>query len=309
MSKTYGELTESAIGILMREVVSRVMQFVRESRHSFIAKQKGTKPDGRIDWVTDIDVRAQVYMIRLLRENFPTYGIVAEEEGLSIPAQKPTLNRWFSFDPIDGTRAFVHHHSHGISVMLALMEGDRVIASIIGNVMTNEVLYFRPGSKKTHQLDRFSENRLLNKIDRNIPLAKQYLLLRDPAEVHDEHVRRLIQLQPSPLFEKYESTGGSIGLSMSRLWTGEVGGAILRSGIQKPWDICPVIGFTQRLGFTFFSISIMHENKDGIVTLWQTKLRAQQEPFLLNTDVLVIHKSRIPELAEWCIKTGMKIEL
>lgn len=309
MSKQYGNLTESAIGILMREIVSRVMQFVRQSRHSFEEEQKGIKPDGGIDWVTNIDKNAQDYTIRLLKENFPTYGIVAEEKGLSVSSKNPTRHLWFSFDPIDGTRAFVHHHSQGISVMLALMDDDRVIAVCIGDIMTGEMYYFRPGSDQTHHLDSQSKARLLNTLPRDLPLSKQYLLLRDPSELHSESTRRILQIKPHPLFKKYSSTEGSIGLSMSRLWKGEVGGAILRAGKQNPWDICPVLGLTKRLGFVFFSIVSFPEDKDGCVHLIQTHLKAYRTAFHINTDILVIHENAIPELAAWCEIEGIQFHI
>ena len=310
MSRKYGNLTESAIGIVMRDIVSRVASFVRKSRHTFEAEHKGIKPDGRVDWVTNIDKEAQAMAIRLLQENMPTIGIVAEEQkGIAIPSKAPTKSLWFSLDPIDGTRAFVHHFSFGISVMLALMDDDQVIAVCICDIMTEEMYYFRPGSEKTHHLDAKSGQRLLNELPRDIPLSEQYLLIRDPVEVHNDMTRRLLQIKPHPLFKKYESTSGSIGLSMTRLWKGEVGGAILRAGDQNPWDICPVIGLMERLGFVFFSIFSFPEDKDGRVYLATTHLDASRSVFTTNTDILVIHENNIPELAEWCATEGIVFEL
>lgn len=310
MANRYGNITESAIGIVMRDVVSRVASFVRRSRHTFEAEHKGIKPDGRIDWVTNIDKQAQAMAIRLLQENMPTIGIVAEEQnGLAIRSKAPTKSLWFSLDPIDGTRAFVHHYSYGISVMLALMDGDQVIAVCIGDIMTGEMYYYRPGSDKTHHLDAQSGSRLLNELPRDVPLSQQYLLLRDPAEVHNKETRRLLQITPHPLFKKYESTGGSIGLSMTRLWKGEVGGAILLAGNQHPWDICPVLGLTERLGFVLFGIVSFPEDKDGCVHLMRTNLKASRQTFVTNSDLLVIHEKAIPELAEWCKEEGMQLDL
>jgi len=307
MQRTYGSLTEAAIGVLMRDVVSRLADHVQRKRFSFKAKHKGIKDDGKIDWVTDIDVQVQGVMKRLLLERFPTFGIIAEEGGLSIPAKKPTETLRFTGDPIDGTRAFVHYHSGGISVMLALMDGDHVIAVCIEDVMTKEVYYFRPGSKKTHHLSPNNKPRLLNKIPRNLPLIDQYVLIRDPVEEHDEVTRRLLQLRPHPLFKKHHTAEGSIGLSMARLWKGEVGAAILRPGKQTPWDTCPVIGLANRLGFRFLAITPVSLSDSTPALIFQT-MKTVQHTYRTGTDMLVIHENHLPELAAWCASEGLRIE-
>jgi fructose-1,6-bisphosphatase/inositol monophosphatase family enzyme len=290
----------------MRDIVSRVASFVRKSRHTFEAEHKGIKPDGRIDWVTNIDKEAQRMAIRLLQENMPSIGIVAEEQnGIAIPSKEPTKSLWFSLDPIDGTRAFVHRFSFGISVMLALMDEDKVIAVCICDIMTEEMYYYRPDSENTHHFDAKSGQRLLNELPRDIPLSQQYLLIRDPVEVYNDMTRRLLQIKPHPLFRRYESTSGSIGLSMTRLWKGEVGGAILRAGDQNPWDVCPIIGLMERLGFVYFKIIPNQEEHN--LCLSQIHLIASRSIFTIDCDMLVIHKSNILELTRWCIEEGICI--
>lgn len=309
MRKTYGNLTEAAIGVLIREIVARMMKMVRTERFNFVPTIKGYRDSGKPDWVTDIDPKVQKAMTRLIQEYLPTCGIIGEEDGLSIPAKAPTLHLCTAGDPIDGTRAFVFKHSGGISVMLALASDDKIICVCIGDVMTDEMYYFRPGSKKTHHLDPRSASRLLNKIPRDLSLKEQYVLLRDPAELHNKTTQRLLHHEPDKkLFKSNHTAEGSIGLSMARLWKGEVGAAILQAGKQTPWDSWPVIGITERLGFCFFAInpatSIVHCD-----SLTQTRLLVSKEVYRTNTDILVIHESHVPELTAWCIQQGFEIKL
>jgi len=35
----------------------------------------------------------------------------------------------------------------------------------------------------------------------------------------------------------------------ARLWKGEIGGYVIKAGIQQPWDLLPVWGISEKLGF------------------------------------------------------------
>lgn len=309
MSDIYGDLNASHIGATMREGVERAIRLIRNKRFTFELTQKGTKKDGRPDWVTDADIEAQEMYTRLLRGRFPLFGILGEEAGLHVACTHPTENFWFSVDPLDGTSAYKRIQSHGIATMIALMHNHKVIAVAMGDVMTGEIYYYRPESEKTHRLDVHQhEYKQLLSIDPERVLEDQFVLLRDPVEWHSETTRRLVNMLSQKLFCSYEITGGSIGLSMARLWKGEVGAAILRPGTQNPWDICPVIGMTERLGFVFFSIP----NKillDGGTKLSLTRLLPSAFPFTFQNDMLIIHESRIQELETWCQCVGFTLEL
>lgn len=302
-------LNGALIGSTMRDCVERAIRIIRDKRFTFEPILKGVRPNGRKDWVTDADTDAQVMYAKVLRERFPLFGIIAEEANLYVECSHPAGNYWFSVDPLDGTSAFKRKQSHGIGTMIACMYDSEVIAVAIGDVLTGEIYYYRPDSEKTHRLDVHQHDyKEVLSIDTDLPLSEQYVLLRDPIENHSNGTQRIVQVRPHPLFDSHEITGGSIGLSMARLWKGEVGAAILRPGLQKPWDICPVIGITNRLGFVFFSIVSFPENKDGRIYLSQTHLKASPQPFPINTDVLILHESRVPELANWCKQEGLIFE-
>lgn len=292
------------IGSTMRDCVERAIRLIREKRFTFEFTQKGVRPDGRKDWVTDADTEAQMMYAKVLRERFPLFGIIAEEADLRVVCTHPAGNYWFSVDPLDGTSAFKRKQSHGIGTMIACMHDNEVIAVAIGDVMTGEIYYYRPDSEKTHRLDvhQHNYNQVLS-VDTEISLREQNMLLRDPVEKHSSTVRFLSRLHPNPLFDSHEITGGSIGLSMARLWKGEVGAAVLRPGIQKPWDWCPVLGMTKRLGFLFFFVN--HHFDPGLVA-WNP---SAGQSFKTDYDCLIIHESRFQELSTWCQKYSIGIKL
>lgn len=300
-------LTGAAVGSLMKDAVRRVIASIHASRFDFLAETKGTKSDGGTDWVTNADKQAQSIYVKLLREWFPTFGIIAEEDNLSIPCTHPILNVWFTVDPLDGTSAFVRGQSHGIGTMLSLMVNNEVVAVCVGDILTGEIYSYRPDSDQTHRIDRNGLAKQLE-IDRKRPLLDQYILLRDPVEDHDPITRFILQRRPHPIFKSHEITGGSIGISMARLWKGEVGAAMLRPGFQTPWDTCPVIGISQRLGFLFYACSTLSQPANNVPLFELQKMSPMKSTFKTDSDILIVHETRIPELMNWCDSEGLFFE-
>ncbi len=298
MQSSFGSLNGAVIGALMKDAVRRVIQCIRHNRFDFKQESKGLKEGGGTDWVTNADRLAQEIYVKLLHEWFPTFGIVAEENDLSVPCTEPSCHIWFSVDPLDGTSAFVRRQSDGIGTMLALMIDERVIAVCIGDVMTGEMYYYRPDSEKTHRID-LNGSFIPLCIDPTRTLKKQNVLLRDPVEMHSPSARELLRLSPNPIFKSHLITNGSIGISMAKLWKGEVGAVILPPGKQTPWDSCPIIGITQRLGFTFFNLDF--DSHTGTRSLGAiTNIPALNETWFSAKEWLVIHKSRTKELLANC---------
>jgi myo-inositol-1(or 4)-monophosphatase len=71
----------------------------------------------RIDLVTDADHNSERYIIKAIREHYPTHTIVAEESGEHIGQDDW---RWL-VDPLDGTVNFAHRIPH-FCILLALQE-------------------------------------------------------------------------------------------------------------------------------------------------------------------------------------------
>ncbi|MEM9489762.1 MAG: inositol monophosphatase family protein, partial [Myxococcota bacterium] len=253
MSESYGVINAHVVGTLMKEAVRRAIVAIRAQRFTFEARVKGVGPTGSPDLVTTADRAAQRVFVKLLRDWFPTFGVVAEEDDLSVPCTEPGQDLWFSVDPLDGTKAFVRRQSTGIGTMIALACDGEVVAACVGDVMTQEVYATRPESAEVYRISEFGVAEQLA-INADRTLAEQWLQLRDRPTNYSPTVQALVS-RDQPLFRAFEVTNGSIGVGMARLWKGEVAGAVIRPGLGTPWDLCPVLGICRKLGFVFVSIA------------------------------------------------------
>lgn len=244
-----GTMNGPVAGIVMRDLVRRVTEMAQRELFRFTAHDKTVDYKEGRDVVTTIDLAAQDIYERLLRECFPDYGIVGEERGLRIPCA-PDLDIWFSVDPVDGTKALERLQSHGISTMIALIHNGVVIAAAIGDIMTGEVFYHRPGSTTVHRLAR--DHQVVDLLPNNKPLGDQYLLAREnPLHLTPGLTALCVSNKQDKrgLFRDLEVSGGSIGCMYARLWKQEVGAILLQMSKSTPWDLMPLIGATALLNY------------------------------------------------------------
>jgi myo-inositol-1(or 4)-monophosphatase len=117
------------LAVKMAREVGRLLRghFGRDIR----VKEKGDR-----DLVTDIDLKAEKKIIRLIKKNYPEDNILSEE------SEQATFNSDFKWviDPIDGT----HNYIRGIEnfgTSIALAHKDRVVLGVIHLPMSDE-LYF-----------------------------------------------------------------------------------------------------------------------------------------------------------------------
>jgi len=112
------------------------------------------KGSGRFDPVTHADREAERGMRRLIRERYPTHGILGEELGHDSVGEGLT---WV-LDPIDGTRSFIIG-SHAWGTLIALYNGQRAILGVLDQPCTHErftgsrrgtVLSYVDGSRRLH---------------------------------------------------------------------------------------------------------------------------------------------------------------
>jgi fructose-1,6-bisphosphatase/inositol monophosphatase family enzyme len=274
----------------MKEAVRRAITVIRSQRFIFEAQAKAGYSGDLDDMVTFADRKAQQVYVRMLTECFPLCGIVAEEEGLRLPCRMDNRSLLFTVDPLDGTKAYVRKQSHGIATMISLVADREVIAAYVGDVMTQEIYGFRPESGSTHRISEFDHAEEL-RINVNRSLSDQYILLRKAPDQHSALIQRLVRRDAEPqYFRDLEVTGGSIGASMARLWKGEVGAAVLSPGFETPWDMCPIVGISQHMGFVFLRVT-----EEGKLTAFKPAF--SEEVYESKTDVLVVHKSCLDELS------------
>jgi fructose-1,6-bisphosphatase/inositol monophosphatase family enzyme len=288
----YGHLTESAIGIILKEAVRRAIQSILLERQVFRASQKATSYNGS-DWVTTADRRAQEIYLNIIKECLPGFGVAAEEDELSIKCTLPNINAYLTVDPLDGTNAFIRRQSWGIGTMVALVTDDEVVSAYVGEVMSQEIYGFRPGSPKVHRISQYNTAEEL-RADQSKPLSKQYCLLIEQPRKHSTLVRRLAGVDANThLFAGVEVNGGSIGTAMARLWKGEVGGVVLPPYPLTPWDFAPILGISEQLGFVFLRLNPQAQVFENFNPKPSARVQAQPD------ELLVIHPGRLGELNEW----------
>jgi len=286
----YGTVNPHIIGIVMKEAVRRAILAIRAQRFIFEAQAKAGYSGKLDDLVTTADRQAQAIYVKMLKECFPLCGIVAEEEDLQVECRVPGAHVFFTVDPLDGTKAFVRKQSHGIGTMISLVRDGQVAAAYVGDVMTQEIYGFRPDSPKVHRISEFDHAEAL-RIRPETPLASQYLLLRAAPHRYSAAIRQLAgHREEGGMFRDMEVARGSIGTGMARLWKGEVGAVALRHGHETPWDMCPIVGISQRLGFRFLRVT-----ETGRLAPYEPQIGAGIRES--RRDVLVVHSSRLEELS------------
>lgn len=204
--------------------------------------------DGNEDFYTDADTTAQKICAERLTADFRGYGMIGEEKGLNRPCTLDGVNAYFTIDPLDGTRAYKRKHSYGIGVMISLVVNGRVAAAFIGDALLDEVVGYAFDGPVVRIYEGKTVETLVPSQLWNEPLSKQFILLRDkPANLHPQ----LAAVADSDLFCSWEINRGSIGVSLSRLFTGQMVAHLSSPLRDTPWDNSPYIGIAEKLGIAW----------------------------------------------------------
>lgn len=89
------------------------------------------------DFVTEVDKTAETAILAILREAYPDYGILAEENG-RIAGQGAGDDYQWIVDPLDGTTNFIHGFPQ-YSVSIALAHKGQVTQAVIYDTTRNEL--------------------------------------------------------------------------------------------------------------------------------------------------------------------------
>lgn len=288
----FGSINPHTVGVIMRSCVHRAMNEIRKQR--FVFKAKAKKVDYKKeadDLVTSADFASQKIYLKILKENFPLAGIVAEED-FACPCTDPNHNYYFTIDPLDGTKAYGRRQSHAIATMISFVFEGVVHGATIGDIMTQEMYHTRPGSFKVYRISDFEIAEQLS-VNESLALKNQYLFLRNDIRMYSKAVQKMADPADSKrLFKNLQIIGGSIGFTFSCLWKGELGGLVLEPGFQTPWDICPLIGISKKLGFIALSIK-----QDGSCSPYEFKV--SDKIYKTYSEIFVFHKSRFAEVKKW----------
>jgi hypothetical protein len=159
--------------------------------------------------------------------------------------------------------------------------------------MTGEIFFYRPESSKVHRLNLRDYGNDNLAIDPVRCLSDQYVLLRDdPRDIPDPVGWMAASVKHNGCFKSIEVSGGGIGVGMARLFKGEVGGYVFSGGqpnVQMPWDLMPVWGISQKLGFVW-----LHYDSDER-WLVPRVIAPSMKPVAFAAPTIVIHSSRLAE--------------
>lgn len=286
------KLNGFAIGDIFKEIVRRLILLIQKYRFQFEVEEKMGYTGKLDDMRTTADIKAELAAIRKLRKSLPGFGIISEETGV-IPCKDFYPEIYITIDPLDGTRAFARRQSDGFGTMISLVYEGQVIAAYVGDAMSNEIYGYHPDSDSVHRISDFNQGESLrNSYQKS--LRDNYILLRDnPYELSDTAQRMFGKNRKTRLFGGININGGSIGLSMAKLWKGEFAAALIKPTITTPWDICPIIGICEKLGYVF--LEIINKRNTFQVVKFVPPLQTVQ----FKREILIIHESNLKELFAW----------
>ena len=124
----------SSSGKTAPEVAVSAVKLAGEIIRSRFHTQKEVTSKGRANVVTDVDLLAEKEAIGLLRQEYPAFGILAEE---SEPVATPSGYTWI-LDPLDGSKNYASGIPH-FSVALALARGDDVLLGVTYDPIKDEM--------------------------------------------------------------------------------------------------------------------------------------------------------------------------
>lgn len=281
-------MTGAALGIVNKEMVTRAMREIANQIGSFDVQAKANEHKAE-DLVTSADYAAQQIYVKLIEECTPNAGIVAEEDGLQRDP-KHGESIIYTIDPVDGTKALVRKQSDGIGTLFGVVDSlDRkIIASYVGDIMTQEIYYYRPGSDKVHRLNlRFPEKTTTLEYS-NRP--KKRLLTLDDIRLFPSRAQHITNKWS--YFDSMGISNGSIGTNMARLRKWEVDAVLLKAGVASPRDRVPCAGISEKLGYIL--IQVIDNQIANILDAGNSRsLETIKVP-----DTLIIHKSHKEEILQ-----------
>ena len=130
----------SSSGKSAPEVAVSAAKLAGEIIRSRFHTQKEVTSKGRANVVTDVDLLAEKGAISLFRQEYPAFGILAEE---SEPVATSSGCTWI-LDPLDGSKNYSSGIPH-FAVALALTMGDEVLLGVTYDPMKDELFSAEKG--------------------------------------------------------------------------------------------------------------------------------------------------------------------
>ena len=140
MTQSPPELPLSRSGRPALEVAQQAAGLAGQIIRDRFATAKDIRFKGRADIVTDVDLSAEKAVLELLRDEFPDFGVLAEE---SAPIESNSGFTWV-VDPLDGTRNYAMGVPHFCTVV-ALAQGRDIVLGITYDPVREESFIAQAG--------------------------------------------------------------------------------------------------------------------------------------------------------------------
>ncbi|MBC7981952.1 hypothetical protein H7X65_02640 [Candidatus Parcubacteria bacterium] len=278
----------------MKIMADRAIDIIQKETVNFVAKVKTGYDGADDDLVTTADIAAQDMYQTYIEEHFPDEGIIGEEN-----LNKKSLNgRYFTIDPLDGTKAFGRRQSSGVGTMIAHVDEHGVVdAAVVGDINTGELYFFGPEQVPTRR--RFGTETPLTKQSAH-ELKNVYAILRDHPEEYPPLVQDLIKDTKGGMFKDITIDSGSIGTTLARLWKDEVQLVVISPGHDTPWDNTPFIGLHKELDIAHVIINPMTFDLQEVDPTLPIIVGERLYP------ELILRKQYLPELFTWAEEWKVK---
>jgi 3'(2'), 5'-bisphosphate nucleotidase len=185
-----------------------------------------------VDWkgpgdpVTAADREASQLIVRRLAQEFPTDGILSEEEPDNL--RRLAESRVWMIDPMDGTREFIEHRDE-FAVQIGLVAGGTPVVGVVYQPTTGKLYYAARG-----------RGAFLEFNGEQIPLhvSKERVASRMTMAVSRSHFSKRVDAIRTQLRIPHVLRMGSVGLKVAALCEGRAHLYIHTGSRTHLWDTC-----------------------------------------------------------------------
>ncbi|OGY22705.1 MAG: hypothetical protein A2126_03875 [Candidatus Woykebacteria bacterium GWB1_45_5] len=171
-------------------------------------------------WVTEIDKLSERKIISIIKENFPTHSVNAEESGFS---KKDSEYLWL-IDPIDGTTNYATKFPF-FAVSIAQAKNKEVILGVVYDPMRNNLYSAEKG--KGVRLNSY-----FIKVSESKELRQSVVSYARPSRIKERFIELFSKVE---LAARTPKILGSMVLSLCYTASGNLDAAICLS--PNPWDL------------------------------------------------------------------------
>ncbi len=125
-----------------REIAAQAGELILRERNAAVNLETSFK-DG-VELVTQVDVKAEEFICKRIREAYPEHRILAEESAPDMRDLSTYMGPLWIIDPIDGTVNFAHGHYQS-AVSIAYADQGRVQCGVVCNPFVDETFYAQIG--------------------------------------------------------------------------------------------------------------------------------------------------------------------